>query len=189
MDGNDTRRVARSTTHAPRRSHAWHAAWLALLLTGCSNVDGESPPPSDPVAVFFSHVHAADGAAWLEDNADAYAAGLSASDAQRLAARARADANAEVRLFAVRLLYARGDEAAAAEAAADLVLRGDDIKGLVWGWMHGSDPTVTERRMAAIRDAITRRAESLDPAQRARAIKAVCEHGEDCLPGSTRTPR
>ncbi|MBJ6982031.1 hypothetical protein [Luteimonas sp. MC1572] len=149
---------------------------LALGAGTCSNHATDTPA----VDAFFAHVEARDGARWLEEEADDHIATLADNDALALAHRALTHADADVRLYGLGLLYRFGLNDEADAAAAELLIRGDDLAGLGWGWLHSGDPTLLETRLDGIRAALVRRLPAL-PAERRQAAEAfLCTGQEAC---------
>ena len=146
---------------------------LTLCVGACSNRVTGTPA----VDAFFVHAESSDGARWLEEEADGYIAALRDEDALVLARRALAHVSPEVRLYGLGLLYRFGQPDEADAAAADLLVRGDDLAGLGWGWLHSGDPALLEIRLTGIRAALVRRLPSLPP-ERRKAVEAFLCAGQ-----------
>ncbi|TZF89754.1 hypothetical protein [Cognatilysobacter lacus] len=129
---------------------------------------------------FSRHVHGEERDAWLENAAPAWARQLSRDDAEQVSATALADPSFNVRVFGVQLLFDRVSEARGAQAAAELVIRGDDLTPLLWSWMHASPAGTVERRLDMIRAELEARKGGLAPEQRQRVDRLLCPPGKRC---------
>lgn len=153
---------------------------LVFALSACT--DPTDVSRSDPqIDAFFQHTQTAQAAAWLEEEAPGMVAPLSNADALKLAERALTHSDAAVRIFGLQLIYQRGFDDRGDQAAASLLLRGDDLTGLGWGWMHSGDPTLLERRLRGIRAAVSSRSATLRPDERKAAEAFLCEGREACI--------
>ena len=149
---------------------------LTLCAGACSNRATATPA----VHTFFTHAEAGDGTRWLEEEADDHVARLTGDEALLIARRALAHANSDVRVYGLGLLYHLDHNDEADTAAAELLIRGDDLAGLGWGWLHSGDPALLESRLDGIRAALVRRLPSLPPERRQAAEAFLCTGQTAC---------
>lgn len=155
-------------------------AGLVFSLNACADrmVTSRSDKQID---AFFEHAEADKEHVWLEEAAPGFVATLPSDGALRLAERALAHPDAAVRAYGLQLLYQLGLDARGDLAAAELLVRGDDLTGIGWGWLHSGDPTLLERRLRGIREAVASRIETMRPAERKAAEEFLCEGREACI--------
>lgn len=151
---------------------------FCFLLLGCSAAQG-----STEVQGFFERIEADGGPAWMEAEGDAFVARLPRSSQVTLAELSTEHSNPGVRLFGLAWLYRLNLEQRADSAAAALVLRGDDLTGLAWTWMHSSDPALLGRRLDGIKRELRLRIPSMTPEERTRADKILCDGQSECAYG------
>lgn len=151
---------------------------FCFLFLGCSAAHG-----STEVQRFFEQAEADNGLAWMETDGDAFVARLPKSSQVALAELSVEHSKPQVRLFGLVWLYRLGLEKRADSVAAALILRGDDITGLAWGWMHSSDPGLLERRLDGIKRELQSRIPSMTPEERKRADEILCEGKSECAYG------
>lgn len=166
-----------------RSSLACSQLRIASLFLACMAIASCSMagPPSDRAsAEFRAHLASPTRDAWLENDATSWMGALSPKDAAAVGELALADSSAGVRIFGTQVLFERVSEARGASAAADMIVRGDDVTPLMWSWLHARDPSMAERRLALIRGELESRKGRLTPEQRQRVDKLLCPGGSGC---------
>lgn len=89
--------------------------------------------------------------------------------------------DAAIRIYGLQLIYQLGLDARGDQAAAERLVKGDDLTALGWSWLHSSDPTLLERRLRGIREVISSRIETMQPAERKAAEEFLCGGREECM--------
>ncbi len=162
------------------RPYAATAVLIAALFFANACAPASSPPPTDAADVAIAHIASSDGEAWLEQHGADLAKDLTASEAERVAHAAVDHSSPAVRIYGIGLFFERVDEQKGAEAAATRILKGDDLTGMVWGWMHARPAEVADRRLALIRKEVQERLPNLAGDERTRAEKLLCEPPSSC---------
>lgn len=156
------------------------ALLLAAMLMACARAPIPPPPPSDAASVAIERLKSPGAETWLEDHGKVLARELSPSEAERVASVALDHPSPQVRIFAIALLFERVDEQKGAEAAALRLIKGDDLLGMLWGWMHAAPADIADRRLDLIRKEVQERLPSLADDERKRAEKLLCSQPSGC---------
>ena len=154
----------------------------ALLAVGLFMAAGDPalPPPTPQSKEFFAHLRADKDHAWLEESSADWLAAQPNEVRVDIAERALRDPDPAVRLIAPMQFYVMHMDGRGDAAIAELALRGDEVGAFAWSWLHDSDATMFERRLAAIRRVILERYDGLSSKERANAEKMLCDEGKLC---------
>lgn len=156
------------------------AILAALSLTPLGGCAQNPPPQIDRVSAITTHLDTPDAESWIDSEGPRAVKSLSASESERVAEHALAHPSAAVRAFGVGLMFEKVDELKGARAAATQLIRGDDLTGMLWAWIHAAPPNVADRRLELIRKEVQNRLPSLTGQERMRAQKLLCGQSKGC---------
>jgi hypothetical protein len=141
----------------------------------------DGPTTSDAQArEFLRRLEADTEDEWIGGQGQEWLEQMSPEAKLRVAELGMASANPRLQFFAPVLLYSLGMDERGDAGVAELVVRGVDITGLGWSWIHSGDAGLMERRLAGVRAALRARHATLTPEQRKRAKDLLCEEAKPC---------